>query len=262
MSRRSRGRNGAPEADTGREEEGGVSRAQRDGSPAEPADAAGEATGATGPEAGGESPAGELAELPEAEVLLVELERARDEIASLNDRLLRLAAEFDNFRKRTAREREDFRVQAQADIARAVVPALDDLARWRDLPDETTTVEALDRGLDLIRRNLEKALAEHGLQRVEAEGAPFDPEVHQALRVEPAERPEEDETVGRVFAHGYRLRGFLVRPAQVEVRRWEGEADAPAAVDEADDPDAADDAKDAGAAPGDRPLGADGDVRD
>lgn len=179
--------------------------------------------------AGGGNP-GALQELPEAEVLLEELAQARSEIERLNDRHLRLAAEYDNFRKRTAREREELRTFAQIEIARSVVPTLDDLARWRDIPNDSTTVEALDKGLDLILKNLEKALAEHGVKRVAAEGAPFDPEVHQALMTGNAERPEQDDTVGKVFSNGYTVRGQLVRPAQVEVLRWQGPA--PDAADE------------------------------
>ena len=173
---------------------------------------------------------GALQELPEAEVLLEELAQARSEIEKLNDRHLRLAAEYDNFRKRTARERDELRTFAQIEIARSVVPTLDDLARWRDIPNDSTTVEALDKGLDLILKNLEKALAEHGVERVAAEGVPFDPEVHQALMTGEAERPEQDDTVGKVFSNGFTIRGQLVRPAQVEVLRWHGPA--PDAADE------------------------------
>ncbi|MFO7586439.1 MAG: nucleotide exchange factor GrpE [Gemmatimonadota bacterium] len=183
-----------------------------------------EADDATSPEATEEAPPGELAELPEADVLLEELARGRGEIESLKDRHLRLAAEYDNFRKRTARERGDLRTLAQVEVVRSVVPTLDDLARWRDIPNEATTVEALDKGLDLVLRNLEKALAEHGVERVAAEGARFDPELHQALMTGEAARPEDDDTVGRVFSHGYTIRGQLVRPAQVEVLRWHGPA--------------------------------------
>ena len=164
---------------------------------------------------------GALEALPEAEVLLAELEEARIEIAELNDRHLRLAAEFDNFRRRTRQEQLKLRALAQADIARSVLPTLDDLARWRDIPNESTSVEALDQGLDLILRNLAKALEEHGVQQFEAENAVFDPELHQALMTTEALHAEEDETISRVFVEGYSLGDLLVRPAQVEVRRWQ-----------------------------------------
>jgi molecular chaperone GrpE len=216
-----RGQDGADEA-VGTEES--VVAAEPDG------EAPASETGGPGDDPVTGEEAGALQELPEAEVLLEELAQARREIETLNDRHLRLAAEYDNFRKRTAREREDLRTFAQIEIARSVVPTLDDLARWRDIPNESTTVEALDKGLDLILKNLEKALADHGVERVAAEGAPFDPEVHQALMTGEAERPEQDDTVGKVFSNGFTIRGQLVRPAQVEVLRWQGPA--PDAADE------------------------------
>lgn len=169
----------------------------------------------------GSSAGGALEALPEAEVLLAELEDARGRLAELQDRHLRLAAEFDNFRRRTRQEQQQQRALAQAEIARSVLPTLDDLARWRDLPNESTSVEALDEGLDLILRNLSKSLEQHGVHRVEAENAVFDPELHQALMTTEASSEEEDETISRVFSEGYMLGDLLVRPAQVEVRKWE-----------------------------------------
>ncbi len=175
----------------------------------------------------GGSGGGALEALPEAEVLLSELEAARIELAELKDRHLRLAAEFDNFRRRTRQEQQQLRARAQAEIARSVLPTLDDLARWRDIPNEATSVEALDQGLDLVLRNLSKSLEEHGVHRIEAENAVFDPEQHQALMTTEALSSEEDETVSRVFSEGYMLGDLLVRPAQVEVRRWQEPSDQP-----------------------------------
>jgi molecular chaperone GrpE len=178
---------------------------------------------------------GALEALPEAEVLLAELEEARIETEELKDRHLRLAAEFDNFRRRTRQEQLQLRALAQADIARSVLPTLDDLARWRDIPNESTSVEALDQGLDLILRNLAKALEEHGVQRIEAENEVFDPEWHQALMTSEASQPDEDQTISRVFLNGYRLGDLLVRPAQVEVRNWEGPLDSTAESGESEE---------------------------
>lgn len=165
---------------------------------------------------------GALEALPEAEVLLAELEEALRQNEELRDRHLRLAAEFDNFRRRTRQEQDQVRALARADIVRSVLPTLDDLARWRDIPNDSTSVEALDKGLDLILRNLAKALEEHGVTRIEAREARFDPELHQGVLMAVAESPEEDGTISRVFSEGYRLGDLLVRPAQVEVRSWDG----------------------------------------
>ena len=173
---------------------------------------------------GGASAGGALEALPDAEVLLAELNTALQENEELRDRHLRLAAEFDNFRRRTRAEQEQVRALARAEIARSVLPTLDDLARWRDIPNESTSVEALDQGLDLILRNLAKALEEHGVERIEAREASFDPELHQGVLMAEASSPEEDGTISRVFSEGYRLGDLLVRPAQVEVRNWTGPA--------------------------------------
>lgn len=151
---------------------------------------------------------------------------AEAELDEIRDRHLRLAAEFENYRKRTRRELADTREQAQADLARVILGTLDDLCRVASIPSDTTTVRALEEGIAIIERNLRKQLEEAGLRRIEAEGTPFDPNLHEGLVVAEAEREEEDETVGRVLADGYLFGDRLVRPAQVEVRRWAGaEAD-------------------------------------
>jgi molecular chaperone GrpE len=194
---------------------------------AAPAEEGGDASaGATdGAGAGGSAAGGALEALPDAEVLLAELNAALQENEELRDRHLRLAAEFDNFRRRTRAEQDQVRALARAEIVRSVLPTLDDLARWRDIPNDSTSVEALDQGLDLILRNLIKALEEHGVTRIEAREAAFDPELHQGVLMAEAGRPEEDGTVSRVFSEGYRLGDLLVRPAQVEVRSWSGPAE-------------------------------------
>jgi molecular chaperone GrpE len=102
-----------------------------------------------------------------------------------------------------------------------VLPTLDDLARVAATPTETTSVEALEKGVELILRNLKKHLEEAGLEPIEAEGRRFDPEEQQAVLLVPTEDPSLDETVSRVFLQGYRFRDRLLRPAQVEVRRYE-----------------------------------------
>ena len=202
-----------------------MTRNRRDRTPDDGVGAEGPATPAdagTSADEGVPGGGGALEALPEAEVLLAELDAARRENEELRDRHLRLAAEFDNFRRRTRQEQEQVRALARADIVRSVLPTLDDLARWRDIPNESTSVEALDKGLDLILRNLAKALEEHGVTRIEAREARFDPELHQGVLMAEAEGPEEDGTISRVFSEGYMLGDLLVRPAQVEVRSWDG----------------------------------------
>ena len=160
------------------------------------------------------------AEIEREEGLNDPAQRLAEELESVNDRHLRLAAEFENFRKRTRREQAELSVVAQADLARRLLSTLDDLARVSSTPPETTTVEALDQGLELILRNLRKELEEVGLTRIEALGARFNPEVHQALMTADTQDPKLDNTVSRVFVDGYEFRGRLLRPAQVEVLNY------------------------------------------
>ena len=171
-----------------------------------------------------EAPELELDEVSEEEDLLEDpAQSMAEELELVNDRHLRLAAEFENFRKRTRREQAELSVVAQADLARRLLPTLDDLARVSSTPPETTTVEALDAGLDLILRNLRKELEDAGLTRIEALGERFNPELHQALMTAETPDRELDETVSRVFVDGYVFRERLVRPAQVEVLTYSPE---------------------------------------
>lgn len=159
-----------------------------------------------------------IASSPESEEDVEEpAQRLAEELDALNDRHLRLAAEFENFRKRTRREQAELASFAQADLIRRILPTVDDLARVAATPSDSTTVEALERGLELILRNLLKVLEEAGLSRVEAEGQRFNPEAHEAIMTAQTEDLESDDTVSRVFVDGYTFRGRLVRPAQVEV---------------------------------------------
>ena len=151
-----------------------------------------------------------------------ELESLRQEVQSLRDRHLRLAAEFDNYRKRSERERADAGVRAQGQLVRSLLEAVDDLERVADFTEETTTVTALLEGVQMVERKLLRALETAGLEHLEARGEPFDPNQHEALMTADTEHPHEDDTVGDVFQKGYRFQGHLLRPARVQVRKHGG----------------------------------------
>lgn len=144
------------------------------------------------------------------------------ELQALRDRYLRLAAEYDNFRKRTDRERTESWTRAQAQIVQMLLDPLDDLRRVADFSAETTPVQSLLDGVQMVERKLSRALQAAGLEVVEASGHPFDPSMHEALMTAPADRAEDDESVGEVFQQGYRFKGELLRPARVQVRKFEG----------------------------------------
>lgn len=148
------------------------------------------------------------------------LENVQIELSRQNDRYLRLAAEFDNYRKRTERERVETYGRAQADVVARLLDVVDDLERVADF-DETISSSALLEGVQLVERKLHAALEAVGLEKVDAAGQIFDPASMEALASVPAEGPEEDDRVADVFQQGYRFKGHLVRPARVRVKQYE-----------------------------------------
>ncbi len=149
--------------------------------------------------------------------------RLEDQLREANDRHLRLAAEFDNFRKRVARERIELADRAQAAFVMKLLEVLDDVDRVVASPAGTDGAVVLQ-AVELVDRKLRKELEVAGLERVDPKGAPFDPAFHEAVSVAPPPSPELDHTVASVFQVGYRFKGNLVRPARVQVYSAEGHA--------------------------------------
>lgn len=154
------------------------------------------------------------------------------QIEEFRDRHLRLAAEFDNYRKRTRQELLKTGELGQAALAGRLLDALDDLRRIAETPADATTVEALHEGVALVEKKIMKELSEAGLEPIDAEGQPFDPNLHEALSATVTDDPSEDEQVSRMFVRGYRFRGRLLRPARVEVKKYAPEEIGSSEVDE------------------------------
>jgi molecular chaperone GrpE len=146
-----------------------------------------------------------------------ELETLQDELTRLRDQHLRLAADFENYRKRASAELTGNWIRARADLVRSLVEGLDDLQRVSRFTSEDTTVDALIEGVDLVERNLLKALTEAGLEVLDPVGERFDPNLMEAMMRVPTEEDGQDETVHQVFQKGYRFKDQLVRPARVSV---------------------------------------------
>ncbi len=146
-------------------------------------------------------------------------ENLEREVADLNDRHLRLAAEFENYRKRVRTEKRETWVRAQADLVRRLVESVDDLQRVALLDPDTSSVQDIVQGVDLVERNMLRTLEEAGLEVLDPAGEDFDPQVMEAVMTAPASSEEEDDTVGQVLQRGYVLQGRLVRPARVSVRK-------------------------------------------
>lgn len=146
-----------------------------------------------------------------------ELMALREEFEELNDRHLRLAAEFNNFRRRSEQERLSAWSRAQADLVGDLIDVLDDLHRVAELDLGNATVEAIMEGIDLVERKFMRKLEEAGVEVIEPRGEAFDPERMEAMMRVPAEDDDEEDTVAEVFQKGYSLKGILVRPARVSV---------------------------------------------
>ena len=145
-----------------------------------------------------------------------EIKKLRDERDSLFDRLARLQAEFDNYRKRAAKENADFRDYAVADAAKALLPAIDNLALA--LKSASGSPDDFRKGVELIQRQLQDTLQKLNVQEIRAKGQPFDPRFHEAIEVvESDEVP--DHHVLEELQPGYRMKDRLLRPAMVIVAK-------------------------------------------
>jgi molecular chaperone GrpE len=144
-----------------------------------------------------------------------ELTKQRDDYY---DRLLRKTAEFDNYRKRTDRERQQLAEAAAADLIKDLLPLVDDLERAlkADAGGDATT--GIRRGVELIYKQLLDTLRKRGVTPIEALGQDFDPHFHMAVTYEPAEGRREGEVVEE-FTRGYMLGDRLLRPAMVKVAK-------------------------------------------
>lgn len=138
------------------------------------------------------------------------------------DRHLRLAADYDNFRKRTAKERTETWQRAQAELVSRLADALDDLSRFAHIDPAETDAKTLHEGVDLVERKIWKQLESAGVTRIDQAGGPFDPHLHEAVTMQPASKPELDHTVGQVVQAGYKMGDVLLRPARVVVLTWQG----------------------------------------
>jgi len=143
-----------------------------------------------------------------------ELKTLREERNVLLDRLARLQAEFDNARKRAAREQSEFREYAVADAIKALLPMLDSFDRAL----EAHAGDENFRGIELINRQFHDALAKLGVRPIPAAGEPFDPHLHQAVEVVDTS-DAADNTVLEELQRGYKLKDRLLRPAMVRVAR-------------------------------------------
>jgi molecular chaperone GrpE len=138
------------------------------------------------------------------------------------EKYLRLAAEYDNFRKRTARERTESGARAQAELVRRLVDSMDDLSRFAHVDPASTDSLTIVQGVEMVEKKLLRELNALGLEILNPVDQPFDPAVHEAVSTEPTPAKEDDHMIARVYQPGYMFQNQLIRPARVVVKQWNG----------------------------------------
>ncbi|MBR1581348.1 MAG: nucleotide exchange factor GrpE [Selenomonadaceae bacterium] len=143
----------------------------------------------------------------------------RAELKDKDDRFMRLRAEFDNYRKRTTKEKTELAATVEQSFLKDLLPLLDNLSRASkaaETADETVDVETLRKGIEMIKSDAMAAMGKHGLEPIETEGKMFDPNFHQAVgRI--ADPDKEDGMIAAEFQRGYTARGRVIRPSMVQV---------------------------------------------
>jgi molecular chaperone GrpE len=143
---------------------------------------------------------------------------AEDEAAQLREKLLRLTAEFDNFRKRSIREREEYRKFAVEQIITELLEVYDNFERAIESAKQTDDIESVVKGVEMVFKQFTSILEKEGLQKIECHGEEFDPNLHEAIMH--VEHPEHEEgKVVNVCKPGYYLHTKVIRPAMVAVSK-------------------------------------------
>ena len=158
-----------------------------------------------------EDAAAEAAEMPELQAL-------REDFEKFKDLYLRSQADLDNYRKRAAREREDAIRYANSSLLERLLPILDNFELGLDAAKNTPGAENILMGLGMVQKQLQDFLKDSGVETVEAVGAEFDPNFHEAIGQEPSAEVAEN-IVLRQLRRGYKLRDRLLRPATVIVSK-------------------------------------------
>ena len=154
----------------------------------------------------------------EIEELKKKLEEKEKEFKEHHDRLLRLAADFDNYKKRAAREKEDWTKFANEDLIKAILPFIDNLERAVNHAQKVADTGVLIEGVRLTLQQLLQALNKFGVTSFESVGKPFDPAMHEAMLVVETNQHEPNQVMEE-FQKGYLLNNRLLRPATVSVSK-------------------------------------------
>ncbi len=158
------------------------------------------------------------------DVAPVDIESLQRELSEQKDRYLRLAAEYDNFRRRATKERQEAGWRAQGELVRGILDAIDDITRFAHVDPTTVTTQTVVDGVLMVEKKLFKSLAGHGFETIDPTAQPFDPARHEAVSTAPAATADEDGVIAATFQVGYIINGHVLRPARVVVKQWTGGA--------------------------------------
>lgn len=150
-------------------------------------------------------------------VKIEQFQEVQTELQELKDKYLRMLAEFENFKKRTVREKMDLMKNAAQDTMSAMLPVLDDFDRAKKSADDDSTNEVFTEGVALVYNKLSGTLGNLGLEAFDATGEDFDPELHEAITEIPAPTDELKGKVVDTIEKGYRLNERIIRYAKVVV---------------------------------------------
>lgn len=146
--------------------------------------------------------------------LQAELEKLTAEVKEKSDKALRLQADFENFRRRTSKEKDELAAVVTQGVMKDMLPLLDNFERA--MAAETTDMEAFQKGVEMIFTQFQEVLKKNGLEHIETEGKKFDPNFHQAvMRVQNDEL--EDDDIAQELQKGYMVKGRVIRPSMVQV---------------------------------------------
>lgn len=158
----------------------------------------------------------------EEEDLAAQLAKAQEEARTTEDKMLRMAAEFENFKKRTRRERETYLKYAEEDILKELLPSVDNLERAIEQGRNTDDIAALLEGVEMTFKGILTALEKFGLKLLDGVGEPFDPNFHEAVAMEASSEMPENSIL-QEFQKGYMYKDRLLRAAKVVVSKGDVE---------------------------------------
>lgn len=155
-----------------------------------------------------------------AATAVTDAEALQRELGEQKDKYLRLAAEYDNHRRRAAKERQEAGWRAQGDLVRGLLDALDDITRFAHVDPNSVDANTVVDGVLMVEKKLFKSLAGHGFETIDPTGEAFDPARHEAVVTTPSATADEDGMVATTFQVGYIINGHVLRPARVVVKQW------------------------------------------